>query len=650
VDGEHHTGSVGNLCGRPGLLSRRILADVGGRLRIAFAVIACVLAWVTPAGAASWSPPVTLWTATDPSVSSDVPSVAIDDAGYGVALVPEQGSGSSSLRAFERVPGETWQESPGALFSAAPYGDAVAIDPAGDAIAVWAFGPLTATTIESATWSSATARWSPAQMVATTTGTQAQYFSASANASGQIVVTWESQVDGAVSVYGMVGSTTGGFSPAVRVASLPTYDRAFAFTTAIGPAGDAAIQWTEVDGGSGVSNIEVAMRPANGDFAFDSAMPVTALGLPSYAVAGQVAVDAAGDVLSTFFTQAQGTTWLASSLRPAGGTFGPVQKVASRNDNSNSQDIAVAFDGAGNATIAWVQLVLNGDDLNPPAVLESAVRPPGAAAAWGQAVQLTDPIAGIEGLRLAEIADGSAILAPEAIGANADADLIFTRTASGSFVADGDPGGCVESVVAMAPGGDASLGCWSIADRSEQVLVRDVHGPSLARLQTPVVAIAGAPASFAVALRGWAQLVGGQPAWSFGDGSSGAGVAVRHTYAKAGHFTIAVTAADADGNAPAHISRHVTVLPKGTVLVELGSAHISGKRLTVHGTASGRGTITLTLRRRARRGALTEVHLTVRGGDWTRSLRLPTRLPRGTYDVLASGAKVHGSKTSFRLG
>jgi PKD domain len=625
-----------------------MLVVVGGRLQVAFVVIASVLAWVTPAGAASWSPPVTLWTATDPSVSSDVPIVAIDDAGYGVVLVPEQGTGTSYLHAFERVPGGTWQESPRALFDGPAFGAAVAVDQAGEALAVWAFGPPTATTIESATWSSATARWSPTQTVATSPGAQAQYFSASANASGQIVVTWESQVDGVVSVYGMVGSTGGGFSPAVRVATLRPGDQAGAFATAIGPAGDAAIQWSDIDGGSGGSNVEVAVQPAGGSFAVDAAMPVTDLHLPFSAGGGQIAVDAAGDVLSTFNTQ-DPDMWLASSYRPAGGAFGPPQRVASRNDNANGQDIAVAFDGAGNATIAWVVLVLTGDLLHPPAVLESAARPPGASAVWGQAVQLTDPIAGIEWVRLAETADGSAILAPEAIGANADADLIFTRSAGGSFVADGDPGGCIESFVAMAPDGDAALGCWSIADRSEQLLVRDVHGPPLARLQTPAVAVVGAPASFAVTVPGWAQLAGGQPSWSFGDGTSGTGAAVHHTYAKAGSFTIAVTATDADGSAPARILGHITVLPRGSILVGLGSARISGKRLTVHGTASGRGTITLTLRRRARRDALTVVHLAVRGGGWTRSLQLPARLPRGTYDIVASGAKVRGSKTSFRL-
>jgi hypothetical protein len=397
-----------------------------------------------------------------------------------------------------------------------------------------------------------------------------------------------------------------------------------------------------------VENIEVAVRPAGGEFAADAATPVTNLSLPSYAQGGEIAVDAAGNVLSTFFTSDQGTR-LTSSYRPAGGTFAPPQTVASRNDNANSNDIAVAFDGAGSATIAWVAMVVNGGDPNPPVVLESAVRPPGVSALWGQAVQLTGPIGGIEGVRIVEAADGSAVLAPVEIGASADTDLIFTRPASGSFVAEGDPGGCVGSVVAMAPDGDAALGCWSLAGRSEQVVVHDVHGPSLARLQTPTVAIAGAPASFSVAVPGWAQLAGGQPAWSFGDGTSSSGTVIRHAYAKGGTYTIAVTAADANGSAPARISRRVTVLPKGTILIGLGSARVSGERLMLHGTSSGPGTITLTLRRRARRGAVTVLRLAVPGGDWTRSLRLATRLPRGTYDVIAAGARVRGSKTSFRL-
>jgi PKD repeat protein len=67
----------------------------------------------------------------------------------------------------------------------------------------------------------------------------------------------------------------------------------------------------------------------------------------------------------------------------------------------------------------------------------------------------------------------------------------------------------------------------------------------------PTTATAGQPVSFSASFFDlWAGLGGGQPTWSFGDGSGPAGGATAtHTFAAPGAYTITLGAADALGNA-----------------------------------------------------------------------------------------------------
>ncbi len=559
-----------------------------GALRIALAISFLVLAWAIPAGASSWSPPVTVYRG-DPGLGPVGSRVAIDRAGYGVAAFGELVSGSFALGVAERVPGGAWRASPAPLSTeSSAYRYAVSIDPAGNALAVWDVSTSTVQTVHVSTWHPGAARWSPPRVVATApTATIPAAdpdveFSASANASGKIVVAWQSATevsgDGYVTtVYGMVGTPTHGFSQPRTVATLHGNDRAFDMTTAIGAAGDAAIQWTrEYQGRSSIdkrSDIEVAVGPAHGGFPPDGQVQITALTAPAYAEGGDVAVDASGDVLSTFFQSLPSDVLpsdfrVESSYRPAGGAFAPPQQVATIDSNWNTNQIVGAFDAHGNATAAWIGLAPPAVEPSNPAILYSAGRPAGTPTTWGPVTQLTDPITGggLGALRIAEAADGSAILAIDPAG-SWDRELLLARSGSGAFGAPEELT-CIGSSVAIAPDDDAVASCTGAHDHSEQIATRGTHDSKTAR---------------------------------------------------------------------------------PTIAVSLRSARVRHGRLILHGTASGRTAVSITIRRRAPRTAVEVIHLRLRGGAWTRSLGVPRSLAGGRYDVVAGGAHVRGARTSFRL-
>jgi hypothetical protein len=347
-------------------------------------------------------------------------------------------------------------------------------------------------------------------------------------------------------------------------------------TTAIGAAGDAAIQWTrEYQGRSSIdkrSDIEVAVGPARGGFPPDAQRAITALTAPAYAEGGDVAVDATGDVLSTFFGSLPSDVLpsdfrVESSYRPAGGAFAAPQEVAALDATWNTNQIVAAFDAHGNATAAWIGFAPPAVAPSNPAILYSAVRAGGTSTSWGRVTRLTDPIVdgGVGALRIAETDDGSAILALDP-AVSWDRELLLARAGSGAF---GTPEvlACIDSSIAIAPDGDAVASCSGARDHSEQIATHGVR-----------------------------------------DGASALNAAV-----------------------------------------VLRSARVRHGRLMLHGSVSGRATVSITIRRREQAEIVEVIHVKLHGGAWARSFGLPRSLAAGIYDVVAVGAHVERAKTSFRL-
>jgi PKD repeat protein len=115
-------------------------------------------------------------------------------------------------------------------------------------------------------------------------------------------------------------------------------------------------------------------------------------------------------------------------------------------------------------------------------------------------------------------------------------------------------------------------------------------GPVLARLAMPESGAARVATTFAVTPAAWGSPLAGAATWSFGDGGTGSGSRVLHTYRRPGTYTVTVAASDASG---------ATSTARGTIVVDaatLANVHaptIAGR----HGVGG-----TLTCRRGSWRG------------------------------------------------
>jgi PKD domain len=139
------------------------------------------------------------------------------------------------------------------------------------------------------------------------------------------------------------------------------------------------------------------------------------------------------------------------------------------------------------------------------------------------------------------------------------------------------------------------------------VLLFDATSPVLGAPTVPATIVAGAPAALSVA----AGDVSGLPtlAWSFGDGGTGAGASVSHTWAAPGTYTIGVTATDTVGHQSTQ-TRQVVVVPRPPApdttrpvltKVKLSPSSVPRRKPRTATDAAGNKSATTSLKLRVRR-------------------------------------------------
>ena len=220
--------------------------------------------------------------------------------------------------------------------------------------------------------------------------------------------------------------------------------------------------------------------------------------------------------------------------------------------------------------------------------------------------------------------------------------------------------------LSLAPSGDAAIGFIGEATDA-RVSVLDVTPPAIVAATVPAAAATGAAVAMATQVSdAWSTLATGQPSWNFGDGTTGAGLAVSHAYAKAGSYTVTVSAADAAGNPAAPVTRQIVVTTPagppppgapGTPTTSIGkpklkAAYVASKlvgSITLTGTSGIKTTLTIAIRKRGAKKTSATSKLAVKGGKWSKTLKLPSGLAPGPYTVIVSGAGIKGSQTSFTL-
>jgi PKD domain len=642
---------------------------VRGVVRSVLLACGLVLAWALPAAAApTWSAPVSL-SGPGNAISFFSPSVAIGDNGRGVEAWSETVAGTSVIRVAQHQSGGPWTTLPGNISSSLP-GDAcdplASVDGAGNALVVWvqSAGPGCGAgnqTILFATRAFGAPGWAPPQVAGTAAPGGDWQAEGGRNAAGQVVFAWETSDATSDYIFAAVGSPSTGFKPQEKLVTVPLSDSLFYLAAAIGTNGDAAVQW---DDSAATANIVASVRPHAGSFPA-SPTAVTTNTAPASAYSGSIAVDAAGNVLSAYAYDDGAAVHFTSRFRQAtSGTWQPQQTIESPAAPYSASWVAVGMDDAGNATAALVESDFSSASTTPYIRrLFTATRPSGGT--WLGLAPLSNPLSSDDSETAIAVSPSGAAVIAWGLATPQDTAQAVYRPAGGSFGALTPIGVQTETDAAIAPSGDAAIaseGGGTPVDARVSVL--DTQPPAFTAATVPATAATGQPVAMsATALDAWSGLAAGQPSWTFGDGVSGAGAAVSHTFAKAGTYTVTIGASDGVGLAAAPVTRQIVVtdLPvpppppppatsvsKPVVKAAWKSSRLVGS-ITVSGTVGASTAVTITLRLHGSKKAAAKSTAKLKAGAWKRTLRLSPSLLPGRYDVLVSGQGVAGSQTSFTL-
>jgi len=620
-----------------------------------------VISSVLPASASAWFP---VDVSMSGSTTATTPAVAINDAGYAVAAFSETTAGSALIIGRVHPPGGSWDLGATAPVTGGITGYAcsprVALDGAGNAMIVWAqwtgSGCTGLQTIMYSTRPAGAIGWSsPVALAAATDGDAGSTLSTATNAAGQTVVGWETRNGGDRTVFGAIGSPTGGFGAPVALSAGAAGDVMVSLTTGIGTGGAAAVQWVDQHGSD--RNVQVAIRPAGAAFTANAPTDVTTYTSPDTATDDAVALDAAGDVLSAYtFSDATTTSpSLGSRFRPAGGAYQPPQLVGSPIAGHQVNPIVMGADGTGAVTAAWTET--DTSTVGPPSSGRSAVRTPGTAGTW-RLTSSYDAYADAPGDPQAELAvaeSGATITAIDADVDTSDAIAFVTACQSPTGRCDLQPG--LRSSVAIAPDGDAIHGFTGRVAGTVGVSVLDTQPPAVTNLNVPATAVAGQPVAMSATFADlWSPDALGL--WYLGDTGTAVGSSITHTYAIPGTYTVTLTATD-DSNVTPGTTRQIVVTaapvtPASSLAKpRLRAAYVASRligTLSLNGRTAAPSTLSIAIRRVGAKQAASTVRLSVRkAGPWSKTIRLPTGLTPGSYRVSVSGTGVTGSSASFTL-
>jgi hypothetical protein len=319
-----------------------------------------VIADYLPAGASSWQPPVQISTGEE----SFLAQIAGDFSGDGIAVWNSHAGPQSAVRLASLG---AWQTpTPIGAPSGEAYDLRVAVDPAGDAVAVWQREDFM---IEAAFRPAATGEWE-APVVISAPGEHSSGPQVAIREGGEVAAVW----------------------------------RVYEPETVPCPSPPSSAPCTLIVRDK--DSLKATFRSARATWQ----APVT---LTSASSVGepQISLDGAGNATALWRASSGGNRTIESSLRPAGGgwlppvaiSLTPLSYVANALDTS----LQLAVDAQGDATAAWVHEYTSATGgLSGVAAIETAVR--GVHGSW-QAPSVISGSAGSAGaLRLAENASGTA--------------------------------------------------------------------------------------------------------------------------------------------------------------------------------------------------------------------------------------------------
>ncbi|MBI5138018.1 MAG: Ig-like domain-containing protein [Nitrospirae bacterium] len=332
------------------------------------------------------------------SWNSYTPHVALGGDGSAVA-VWEQWNGNDSILARHYDPATGWGGE--VLLETSTAGNAalpqVAMDAAGDAVAVWYQHDGTRYSAYGNVYDAATDTWGGATLLESDSAGHAVGVTVGMDASGNAVAVWY-QSDGArYNIHANRYTAAGGWNGR-ELLETSAAGNAQHPQVAVAPNGDAVVVWHQSDGTRDniwANHLDFAVGSWSGEQLVESSNAGTALN-PA------LAVNAAGDAVAAWH-QSDGSRYnLTANRYDAGtGTWGAAQTIETDNTGS-AKEAQVGFDGNGNAFVVWHQSDGSVNHIQ-------ANRYDGVAAAWGTATALEADPRGAGFPRVAVDANGNAL-------------------------------------------------------------------------------------------------------------------------------------------------------------------------------------------------------------------------------------------------
>jgi hypothetical protein len=563
-------------------VSRRALA-----LTAALLLLSTLPATAPSRAEAAWLPPVDIST-----VGSDAtePEVAVDSAGDVVVVWRRLDGANYVIETAERPAGGTWsaplQLSAGGQNAETPQ---LAVDAAGDAVAVWSRSNGSNYIVQCATMAAGGGWGAPLELSAP--GADAKAPQVAVDGTGRLVAVWSRSTGPSTAVVQSATGVPGGaWSGQVDLSTSGRNDQP---QIAVDLRGDAAAVWRHYE--AGLTLIQSAVRPSGG--AWEPPLPVS----PSSGTAERphVALDATGRAVAVWRRDGGAGYLVESAQRPAGSWLPPVPLSASE---GNAEAPQVAVNATGNAVAVWSRSSKKGG-LSTTAI-QAAVQSAGGA--WGSPFDLSPAEELAEGAQVGFDARGNAAAVWTSANANPAVVHSASKPPGGSWtppieLSNPDRGAFEPRLAFDAEGNGVAV--WSRYNGTNTIIQAsgyDGAGPHLSA-SIPTVGSVKRPVSFsASAFDAWSPI--GSIDWTFGDRAVARGGQVTHAFARPGTYSVTVVGGDVLGfTGAAHGT--IVIYPKASAarhaLVRHGRALL---RLHCPSAANCNGAIKLVAGTKIRRG------------------------------------------------
>ena len=316
------------------------------------------------AGAPTWVLP------TDLSVAgrnATVPQIAIDAAGEAVAVWRGSDGTNTIIQAAARPPGGAFSPLPDlSLAGGDAFEPQIGITPGGEAIAVWTRFNGANFVIQAAVRPPGGSFSPLPDLAAGQSVTRPQI---AINAAGEAIAVWESFNGANTIIQAAVRPPGGIFSPLFALSAAGK--SSFLPQIAIGSAGEAVAVWRGSDGISQV--IQAAARAPGGAF---SPLPDVSAGAPNpseprNASEPQIAIGPGGEAVAVWGRSDGTNTIVQAAVRPPGGSFSRSPDLSLAGRDAFAPQIAISR--GGEAVAVWQ----GSSGVNK--IIQAAVHPPGGS-------------------------------------------------------------------------------------------------------------------------------------------------------------------------------------------------------------------------------------------------------------------------------